>query len=901
MREALRIQLLGPVRLLAGDDPVPIGGPAVRGLLALLALDADRIVGLDDLIDALWGHDPPATARTIVHGNVSLLRRVMRSFKPSNQALIETVAPGYRLIIDPDRIDLYLARRLFAQADAAPLPERADLLRQAYRLWQGHELSDVPASIRAPDLAELRTAVHSARVDADLALGRHAELIVELSTMVRENPRSERAVGQLMRALYYSGRRAEALEAYRRVARHVSDTLGIDLGPDLRELQERILNDDLPPMSGAEPVKTVDVTRVVPQQLPPAAGLLAGRDAELAWLNGLPDGAVGVVTGAAGVGKTSLTVWWAHRVAPRFPDGVLFAPLSGPADVLTQFLLGLGVPAADLPEQVSERVALYRSLIAGRRMLVLLDDAASAEQVRQLLPPGNGSLALVTSRSRLDGLVVSNAARVRRLDPLARADSVRLIGELAGAEAAEYHERLAGLCGDLPLALRIVGARLAAGPQWTVEEFVTRLESERTRLAALDVDDAGVRAALDVSYRGLPAEVARTFRALGALSPETSGPHLVAALEDIGLAEARRRLRVLAAHHLLIEQGPDVFTQHDLVRLYQREIADAREQVLARSLRYYQAVGDRARRRLLRIVDPVQFHDAPVEGPELDGYDDALAWFAAEWPNLLAICEAAQAAGHHEDVWRLARVAHTYRVVRPLWNEWARLIRIGMASAQACEDEQARYWMLISRCAFALTFEVGDGGLADAEGALEIARRLGESRQMISAEIHRGCALTMCGRLDEAIECLRAVITETERTGEEELLGQALNNCAEAEKRAGKYVEAVEHQLASLAIDQRLGDDSYAVVSLNNLAELHLRLEDLDAAERYSRTAIGVAENRGFLLQEAVSRTTLSRILRRHDDVVGARLQLGLSLELRKRVSPRLTAAVAEELAALGP
>ncbi|KAA9161859.1 tetratricopeptide repeat protein [Amycolatopsis acidicola] len=900
MREALRIQLLGPVRLLAGETPVPIGGPAVRGLLALLALDADRIVALDDLIDALWGHDPPATARTIVHGNVSLLRRVMRSFDPPNQALIETVAPGYRLIIDPDRIDLFRARKLLAEADEAPLRERTELLAEAYRLWRGPELSDVPASLRAPELAELRLAVHGARVDAELALGRHAELIVELSTMVRENPRAERTVGQLMRALYYSGRRAEALEVYRTMARRVSDTFGIDPGAEVRELHERILNDNLPPMSGAEPGTEVDVTRVVPRQLPPA-GPLAGRDAELAWLNGLPDGAVAVVTGAAGVGKTALVVSWAHRVATRFPDGVLFASLSGSAEVLTQFLLGLGVPAADLPEQASERVALYRSLIAGRRVLVLLDDAGSAEQVRDLLPPGGASLALVTSRARLDGLVVSNAARVRRLDPLAREDSVRLIAELAGGEAAEHHERLARLCGDLPLALRIVGARLAAGPQWTIEEFVARLESERTRLAALDVDDAGVRAALDVSYRGLPDEVAGTFRALGVVSLETSGPHLVAALENVTLAESRRRLRVLTAHHLLFEQGQDVFTQHDLIRLYQREVAGPAEEVVARAVRYYQAAADRARRKLLRIVDPVDFLDVPVEAPALGCYDDALAWFAAEWPNIVAVCAAAQEAGRHEDVWRLVRVAHTYRVVRPLWGEWARLIRIGMESALACGDDQARYWMLISRCAFALTFEVGDGGLADAEQALEFARRLGDPRLTLSAQIHRGCALTLSGRFDEAIECLQAVIAETERSGEEELLGQALNNCAEAEKQAGKYVEAVEHQLASLEIDQRLGDDSYAVVSLNNLAELYLFLGDLNTAASYSRAAIELAENRGFLLQEAVARTTLSRISRERGDFEGARVQLRLSLELRKRVSPLRSPAIEDELAALRP
>jgi DNA-binding SARP family transcriptional activator/tetratricopeptide (TPR) repeat protein len=908
VREALRIQLLGPVRLLAGERPVPIGGPAVRGLLALLALEADKIVGLDDLIDALWGHDPPATARTIVHGNVSLLRRVLRSIEPSNQALIETTAPGYRLIVDPDRIDVHRVRMLLDRAEDAPPLERAELLSEAYELWQGPELSGVP--VRAPELAELRMAVHGARVDADLALGRHAELIVELSAMARENPRAERTVGQLMRALYYSGRRAEALDTYRWVARHVSETSGIDPGSELRALQEQILNDDLPPMAEAGPPAEVDVTQVVPRQLPPAPGPLAGRQAELHWLDQLPDGSVAVLTGTAGVGKSALAVSWAHRTTERFPDGILFAALRGfdprppplgPADVLPQFLLGLGVPLADLPELLTERLALYRSLVAGRRMLVVLDDARTAEQVRLLLPSGSRSITVVTSRSRLDGLVVSHAAKVRRLDPLARPDSVRLIAELAGAATAEHHERLAQLCGDLPLALRIAGARLAASPQWTVTDFVAELAGERTRLTALQVDDAGVRAALDVSYRGLPEEVARTFRTLGVLTGETAGPHLVAAIEDVGVAEARRRLRALAAHHLLVENGQDVFTQHDLVRLYQRELAGTGEQVLARSVRYYQAVADRARRRLLRIVDPLDFTGTAVDAPPLACFDDALAWFAAEWPNLLATCEAAQAAERHDDVWQLARVVHTYRVVRPMWEEWARLVDIGMRSAEASGSGQARYWMLISRCALALTFELPDGSLADAEAAVAIARDLGDLRLGISAEIHRGCALTLRGRYEEAIECLLDAITETERTDDLELRGQALNNCAEAEKRAGKHTEAVEHQLASLEIDRRLGDDSYVVVSLNNLAELHLSLGELADADRYSRAAIELTEARGFLLQEAVSRTTLGRILRARGDTDGARAQLRLSLELHKRVSPQQAQAVVAELAALEP
>ncbi|MFD2417479.1 AfsR/SARP family transcriptional regulator [Amycolatopsis pigmentata] len=911
MGDGLRIQLLGPVQLLDSGRPVAVGGPGVRGLLALLALEPNRIVALEDLIDALWAHSPPASARTIVHGNVSLLRRAFRSLEEPDTARIETASPGYRLVIDPERIDVHRARTLLDRAARMPLLARASVLSQAYALFQGPELSGVPDSVRAPELTDLRMAVHGARVDVELVLGRHAELIAELTAVVRENPRAERTVGQLMRALYYSGRRADALEAYRQAARFSSSRFGIDPGPELRELQERILNDDLAaPVTLPSPRVEVDLARIVPRQLPRDFGALAGRRTELDWLDGLSDGAVVVITGIAGVGKSALALSWAHRAAARFPDGVLFAALAGfdphhppaePAEVISQFLLGLGVRLADLPERPAERVALYRSLVAGRRMLVVLDDAADADQVRPLLPPGSGSTALITSRARLDGLVVSNAAKVRGLDPLSRPDSVRLIAALAGEDAAEHHERLAELCGDLPLALRIAGARLATSPPWEVEGFLAELASECTRLTALDVDDAGVRAALDVSRRRLPKDVAETFRILGALTANTFGSHLVAVTGEIGLAEARRRLRILAEHHLLISNGRDVFTQHDLVRLYQRELVTPEERalVLTRSMRYYRAAADRARRCLPHVVDPLDFRDLAVETPDPGNVDDALAWFAAEWPNLLQTLTAAQAAGHHDEVWRLARVVHTYREVRPLWDEWTRLVSLGSASAEASGSGEARCWMLLSRCAFALTFELAADGLADAARALEIANSLGEARLIVSAEVHLGWALTLDGRYDEAIDRLLGVVAETLRAGDLHLHGQALNACAEAERRAGNHTAAVKHQLAALEVDRRLGDDSSVAVSLNNLAALHLSAGDFEAGERRARAAIGMAENRGLLLQEAVSRLTLGRIMRARGDVEEARVQLVLSRDLYRRVAPRPAPGVLAELESL--
>lgn len=922
-----RFQLLGPVRLLAGDRAVPIGGPGVRGLLALLALRANKVVALDEIIDALWGHDPPATARTIVHGNVSHLRRVLRDVQGDGPgASILTTPPGYQLAVEPGRIDVHLARELLDRASVANPETAAALLAEALALWQGPALGGVPGSVRAPELEDLRLAVHGARVDADLELGRHAELIVELSPIVRADSLAERTAGQLMRALYHAGRRGDALELYRTVSRATLRTLGVEPGAELRWLHERVLNDDLPVRDALAPASqpTPPEPAKAPSQLPAAVPSLAGRQVELEWLDSLVaraeagESTIAVVSGTAGVGKSTLVVWWAHRVAERFPDGVLFASLRGfdphhpplePAELLTQFLLGLGVETTQVPDRLHERVALYRSLIAGRRMLVLLDDARTAEQVRPLLPPSARTMTVVTSRSRLDGLTVSNAAKQRVLGTLAPEDAVQLIEEVAGPASFDLNHALARLCGYLPLALRIAGARLSASPQRTAQELVDELGNERTRLAALQIDgaDDGVRAAFDVSFRGLPGEIAEMFLQIGGVPGVMVGPHLMAAVAHVPVAEARRRLRSLAAHNLIAETARDVFAPHDLVRLYLRELAETeldekeRDEILGGTVRYYLAAADRARRRLQRIVDPLDFTGilAAEDMPALPGLPEAQEWFADEWPNLLAVLDAAFAARRHDDVWRLARLAHTYRVGCPLPDDWSRMVDLGITAAEAAGDLLGQCWMLISRCEIALSIELPQGGLADAERALDLATELDDKRLVTSANIQLGGALSLLSEHGKAIERLREAVEETERTGDRELRCQALNSCAETEKRAGRFLDAISHQLAALRIDQELGDDSHVVTSLDKLAELSLRIEATEAAQQYVWEAIDLAISRRFRLQEGKLRLTLGRVLLAKDDVDGAREQMAFALRISERANPALAAEIRAEIADL--
>lgn len=929
----LSVQLLGPVTVTVGGLPVPVGGPGVRALLALLALNANRVVTQDEIVDALWGHDPPATARTIVHGHVSHLRRSLTAAQMGrtgeDAVSVRTVTPGYLLVIDTDQIDVHRARTFLERAVGAGPARKAELLNRALALWRGPMLADVADSVRAPELEDLRLAIHGARVDADLELGRHAEVIHELGVLVRENPLSERFASQLMRALYHSGRRAEALDVYHGFARQLIGQLGIDPGPELRELHDRILRDEV---DGPSPRAAAAGSRrspMVPMQLPPAVPELAGRGRELDWLDALAGhadgegGVVGVVSGAAGIGKSALVVSWAHRAAHRFSDGVLFAGLRGfdprhpprdPAEVLSQLLQGLGVVAADLPDTLEERAGLYRSLLAGRRVLVVLDDARAAEQVVPLLPPSGGSMALVTSRFRLEGLVVASAARLLVLDTLAEDDAISLICELADADHdCETAPELARLCGYLPLALRIVGARLAASPEGTVEQIVRALSDERTRLSALELDSlaldgshVGVRAALDVTFAALADAHAHTFRLLGTFPGRIIRPQLVAALCEVGLDEAGTRLRTLAAHNLLTETAPDVFTAHDLVRLYLGEraaelSADERSAALSSALRYYLAASDTARRTILRVVDELDCRSLVPAAllPVLADFGGALNWFAAEWPNLRMLLDAAVAAGRDEEVWRLARLAHTYRVNRPMWDDWMSLVETGMLAAERVGDPRAVLWMLTSRVAVRLVFERPDGVLADAEAALAIAGEIGEHRLIVPARIHLGCALTLLERHDEAIACQLLAREEAERLGDEGLRVQALHNYAEAQKRAGRYDEAIDFQRKTLELDATTGNAGYVVRSMVNLAEMCLATGALDEADRAARKTVELSVECGFTLQEGVGRLMLGRILRAKGQLRAARAELTASLELNSRAGDVRAVRIRAELAEL--
>jgi len=654
----------------------------------MLLLEPNQVVPLDRIVDVLWAHEPPASARTMVQGYVSRLRQRLAEVDPSGSARIVTMPPGYRLVIDETLIDVTVARALLAQARGLPAERRAELLSEANALWRGPALADLAGRVSAPELTELRLAILEARFDAKLELGRHHEVIGELTRLIVAQPFRERLVAQLMLALYRADRRATALEAYQTFAHRAASELGMDPGPQLRALHARVLRDDTALLEPTpDPVIAPRIGVLVPAQLPRAPSGFAGREDELDWLSTLlPPGetaAVAVLAGPAGVGKTALAVLWAHRVAAAFPDGQLYASLRGfdqrhapmsAADVLTQFLLALGVGVDDVPFELADRAALFRSILADRRVLVVLDDARDAEQIEPLLPAGSSSFVLVTTRVRLDGLVARTGARLLALGTLAADEAERLIENLAGTPAhardRELRKRLARLCGHLPLALRIAAARLAGNPQWTVADLVAELADERSRLGALDLEDAdtSVRAALDVTYRSLRPDLAETVRHLGLFPGPRIGPHPVAALSGADVDAARRRLRSLAGSFVVTETSKDVFLMHDLVRLHAHELAEAelsevdRTAAARRLLRYYLVGADRAR-GLLRTVD-----EEPLLADKFPGTPqvpmasarEAAEWIDQEWVNLLAVVETGLEGGQDEEIVLLARLASEF-------------------------------------------------------------------------------------------------------------------------------------------------------------------------------------------------------------------------------------------------
>ena len=608
----MQVRLLGPVDAVVDGEARAVRGLRRKAVLAVLALHAGEVVSTGRLTDAVWGQDAPATAVNTLQSHVSYLRTVL-----GDKGAILARPPGYLLDLCGDGTDVREAERLLRQAARSPEPAAAVRhLHNALNLWRGRPLADVTGVAWLEEQAErldlLRLRVEQALSEARLAAGEHAELVPELERMAADHPFDERIVEQLMLALYRSGRQADALAVYQRLRTTLDAELGIGPGQALRDLETAILRQDRALDAPALAAATAAAAPLVPvpAQLPPAVPAFTGRSAELASLDALAgldamvpraDGAgpaataevaICAVSGTAGVGKTALAVHWAHRVAGRFPGGQLYVNLRGfdpggagldPGQALHGFLEAFGVPPARIPEDLAAQSGLFRSLLAGKRILVLLDNARSAEQVRPLLPGSPGCLAIVTSRDKLAGLVATEGARPLALDLLTAADARDLLARRLGADRVAAEPAaiacIIAACARLPLALTIAAARAATSPTFPLAAIAAEL---REAASALDPFDAGesatdVRTVFSWSYRALSAPAARMFRLLGLHPGPDVAVTAAASLAAVPPGQARALLAELTRAHLLAEHAPGRYAFHDLLRAYASELASAQE------------------------------------------------------------------------------------------------------------------------------------------------------------------------------------------------------------------------------------------------------------------------------------------------------------------------------------
>jgi DNA-binding SARP family transcriptional activator len=658
----VEFRLLGPVDARLDGRRVDLGHSRRLCVLVALLVDANTVVSPDQLVDRVWGERAPARAHQTLY---SYLSRIRQALAGAGDIDLERRPGGYLLAVDPPRVDLHRFHALLDQARTAGDDGAASAaLREALGLWRGEAF----AGLDTPWINALRNSVEAERFTAELDLaelqlrgGDHARVLALLAGRAETHPLDERLAGQLMLAWYRSGRQADALSYYERLRRQLADELGADPGPALQQLHQRILTADA---ALSAPVAAEPPWAVVPRQLPAPPGAFTGRTRELAELDRVDDAAAAPITaiaGMAGVGKTALAIHAAHRLADRFPDGQLYANLHGataglrplePLPVLGRFLRALGMEPGAVPTALEEASAVFRSRIADRRLLVVLDNAADAGQIIPLLPGASGCGVLVTSRRWLSSL---DGARHLHLDTLDGEEAIELLARIAGqdrlAAEPEAATEVVRWCGSLPLALRIAGARLAMRPGWPVAALAERLAQAQRRPDELELAEAGVRTSFAVSFEHLDASAevidraaARAFGLLGILDGPEVGVQVAAPLLDQPEETAERSLERLVDAQLPETPSPGRYRMHDLLRLYARDLADRRHPEPVRAAALTRALGSYVTSawRTLALLRPGDHRLARMDGrwsrggPELADERDALGWLDVKRANLLA-------------------------------------------------------------------------------------------------------------------------------------------------------------------------------------------------------------------------------------------------------------------------
>jgi DNA-binding SARP family transcriptional activator/Tfp pilus assembly protein PilF len=877
----MQVRLLGPIDVTQAGVPREVPGLRRKAVLATLAVGRGEVVSTDRLIDTVWGTDPPATAMNTLQRHVSYLRQVL-----GGRDTIVARPPGYALALDDDSTDVAVAERLIRKGTAAGgHAERVEHLRAALALWRGRSLADIEGltglDTEAERLEVLRLHAQAELVECRLQLGEHAQLVPDLERLTREHPLDEGLHGQLMVALYRSGRPAEALATYQRLRLSLATELGLDPSPNLRDLEAAVLRQD-PSLDLAAAAPVTVAAAPAPAQLPLAVRGFAGHGERLAQLDALVQEAVAArttvvcaVSGPPGVGKTSLAVHWAHRVADRFPDGQLYVNLRGfdqrgavmdPAEALSGFLHAFKVPREQVPAGLDDRATRFRSILAGKRALIILDNARDADQVRPLLPGAPGCLVLVTSRNVLTPLVAAEGAVPLPLDLLSAGEARDLLAyRLGAARTAAEPDAVAEIierCARLPLALAIAAAHAATRPGTPLATIAAQLRDTAGALDALDGGDTStdVRAVFSWSVRALGDAAARLFRLFGAHpGPDLAVP-AAASLAGVPPTQAVQLLSELCEANLLTEHTTGRFRFHDLLRSYAAEQpAEDRPVALHRLYDHYLQTAHAAVLRLDTGRAPTPL-PRPLDGvtvPRVRTGDEAMAWFTAEDAVLIAAVHAG--AGLDEHVWKLAWTLTTYLEWTGRFDDLidtstvalAALLRVGdlLGTAHVHRD-LGRTLARLGRF---------DDASAHLDRAVELYSGLGDTIGQARTHHNVGWLLQVQHRHAEALHHSEQAFALFEAAGDVLWQARTLNAAGWLHAQLGDHRRTLDLCGRALQLLQELGDQHGEAGTWDSLALAHDHLGDRAQATRCYEKAIQLFEQLG-------DRTTAADILAANGD-----------------------------------
>jgi DNA-binding SARP family transcriptional activator/tetratricopeptide (TPR) repeat protein len=875
----MRFRLLGPVDVDEAGQSGLLGGPRQLAVLAALLVRANETVGLPYLCEAVW-EVPPNAAESNIRTYVAKLRRLLGERGLGDR--LTTGNRGYHLAVAPGELDLNLFEEAIGQgqhaARADQHQEAADAFASAVALWRGDAFGNAALGpvLRAEQarLAEKRVLAAEGLARARIALGAADTVVADLHQLVAEHPTREELAALLMLALHRTGRQADALALFTRIRRRLVEELGIEPGARLTGVHQEILTDE--PAHTPAPPNPVPAIRAQ-HQLPMDPAGFTGRTEALDELYRFVEQeadktvAIGVITGMAGVGKTRLAVHAAHELMRRgqFTELQLWADLRGfapeaqpvdPAGVLTRFLVLLGVPPDRVPGDPADRAVLYRDRLAGRRTLVLLDNAADEEQVRPLLPGSAGNVVLVTSRRTLPDL---DGVHVVHLDVFDTDNAITLLARVAGTGRVladrDAAVRVVELCGRLPIAITIAAQQLRNRPKWTVRDLMHRLEAATDRLEALHGRSRAVRAVFDLSYRMLPPGTQRVFQLTGLHPAEDFTAVSVAALAGVDPEGADRMLEELADEHLLTEVAPGRFHSHDLVRLYTRASATAHMsdvdigEALRRLLTWYLYAAASASRLVNPAGRPVPLDPdlSPRHLPVFGDRDAALDWFEQERGALVAMVRLAIDRDEHAVAWQLPCACLSFFYLRKHWDDWVVTHRLGLTAANRA---------------------------GDLDGKARILNGLGVAHSDL-------------GQLDEAVECHHAATELFGQLGD--ALGQAwnLNNLGVAYDNLGRYAEAADCYLAALPLFREADHSHGESIALSNLGDAYRAIGLPDKAMTRMREALEIQLRTGDRAAQRFTLTSLGDLQRDTGQRLSADTSFRRALAIARDLDDRRTTA----------